>query len=178
MRSDPPPPEPPPFVPGQAPLFRLPFRMPTAKKPRTLGAGKLTRAERKEEQRLDKLEFPSVLARRKLPVLQKPRTRAGCKNVPRPCPFIKCSKNLYLTETDDGVLKVAYPDLKPWQMDPDWSCSADVAARGPALVEEIAAAFNMTDERVRQIQVGALAKLKANGLTAEMWHAYLEEVES
>src|SRR5688572_28414707 len=30
----------------------------------------------------------------KLPVLQMPRTRGDCANVPRPCPFVRCRYNL------------------------------------------------------------------------------------
>lgn len=129
-------------------------------KPRTLGANPLTVAERRFKAQLDELERPSRVARRKLPVLQMPATRDGCANIPRPCPYVRCSMNNYLT-TSNGVVQRAYPNLEPWEIDPKWSCALDVADRGGATVEEIGRAINVTLERVRQIHAGALRKLAA-----------------
>jgi hypothetical protein len=138
-------------------------------KPRTLGRDPLTRAELRTKALLDQYDEPARRARRKLPVLQMPATRAGCADIPRPCPFVRCTKNNYLTVNNHGVIKKTFPGLEPWEMNPTMSCSADIAERGEdlktvngsggATVEEVAAALNMTAERVRQIQVDALKKV-------------------
>jgi hypothetical protein len=159
---DPPPPA------RQLPLWRIPLRRTGAPKPRSLGRKPLSKKEREEKRKLDYLDFPSVRARRKLPVLEMPATRAGCANVPRPCPFIHCRSNNYLTENGNGVLKVTYPDLLPHQVDPDYSCTEDVVERGGATQEEIAYAMNITDERTRQLTVSAVRKLKASQLGREL----------
>jgi hypothetical protein len=153
----------------QLPLWRIPLRRPKAPKPKSLGRKPLSKEEREEKRRLDYLEYPSVQARRRLPVLQMPATRAGCANVPRPCPFIHCRSNNYLTQTGDGVLKVTYPDLLPHQMDPDYSCAEDVVERGGATVEEVSYALNMTDERTRQLTVSATRKIKASPFGRELF---------
>lgn len=152
----------------------MPLRRPKAPKPRSIGRKPLSKAELAEKDRLDYLDYPSVRARRRLPVLQMPATRAGCSDVPRPCPFIHCRSNNYLTESDNGVLKVTYPDLLPHQMDPDYSCAEDAVERGGATVEEVSYAINVTEERTRQITVSAFRKLKASPWGREMlelWRA-------
>lgn len=162
--------------PFQFKLFKMPLRRLDAPKPRTLGKGPLTRAELAEKARLDARD--ARLKRLNLPLVQTPPTREGCRNIPRPCPFVGCAKNNYLTVTDNGTIKVTFPDLQPHQMDPDYSCSADVADRGEdlktvngtggATVEEVAYAMNMTPERVRQIEVSAKRKVRNSDYGEEM----------
>ena len=93
-----------------------------------------------------------------LPILR-PRTRGECANVPRPCPFVSCSKHLYLdVNPDTEKLKLNFPDIEPHQMIE--SCSQDMADRGPQTLEAIGAAVNVTRERARQIVETGLAKMR------------------
>jgi hypothetical protein len=89
-----------------------------------------------------------------------PRTRSECAEGPRPCPFVSCAHHLFLdVSAKTGSLKLNFPDLEPEQMSE--SCALDVADRGGETLENVGAALNMTRERVRQIEVTALAKLQA-----------------
>lgn len=100
---------------------------------------------------------------------ERPKTRADCKDGPRPCPWVGCRYNLYLDVTSVGSLKVARPGTHPWDMVE--SCALDLADRPPLpwsedglTLEEIGAALNVTRERVRQIEREALRKLRRYGL--------------
>jgi hypothetical protein len=91
-----------------------------------------------------------------------PRTRAECVDAERPCPWIRCRHHLYL-EVAPGGLVVNFPDRELEDL-PD-TCALDVAARGDHTLEEVAQRLNVTRERVRQIEVTALAKLRLPALT-------------
>jgi len=94
-------------------------------------------------------KFPSVL----------PSTRADCIDIPRPCPYVSCRHNLYLEVTTTGGIKRLWPTLEPCEM---WeSCALDVAESGALNLEEIASLMNLTRERVRQVEIGALIQVKA-----------------
>lgn len=87
----------------------------------------------------------------------RPRTRADCSSVPRPCPYVGCRYNLYLDVNEmSGTLKLNFPDLEPWEMPPLGSCVLDIAERQGALsLEDTGGYLNLTRERVRQIQTKA-----------------------
>ena len=88
----------------------------------------------------------------------KPRTRAECADGPRPCPYVSCAHHLYLDVSDrTGAIKLNFPDLEVWDMNE--SCALDVADRGETTLEDVGANMNITRERVRQIEVTALAKI-------------------
>ena len=88
---------------------------------------------------------------------ERPRTRAECVDAPRPCPFVSCKHHLYLDVSRVGSVKLNFPDVEAWEMAE--SCVLDVAARGGESDESVGAMMNLTRERVRQIEIGALAKL-------------------
>lgn len=96
----------------------------------------------------------------RLPVLQRPKTRADCANVPRPCPWVTCRYNLYLEVTRRGIVQFTRPNKEPWEMDPKQSCVLDVAERGPLVLDNIGEILNLTRERVRQVELDALSKMK------------------
>lgn len=94
-----------------------------------------------------------------VPPIKRPVTRGDCANVPRPCPFVSCSSNLYLDINEkSGKLKLTHPHLEPDQMTE--SCALDVADHGGIVLEEIGALMGITRERTRQIEERALYKLR------------------
>jgi hypothetical protein len=90
----------------------------------------------------------------------KPKTRAECADGPRPCPFVSCRYHLYIDVSPrTGAIKLNFPDLEVWEMGE--SCALDVADRGGTTLEDVGAIMNLTRERIRQVEVKALAKLEA-----------------
>jgi hypothetical protein len=106
-------------------------------------------------------EVPEVI-REVLP--RRPRVRAECENGPRPCPWVGCRYHLYLDTYTTGDpenptpgLIIHRPDLEPLEL-PD-TCLLDLAARGPYTLAQIGDIFDLSRERIRQIEAGALRKL-------------------
>jgi hypothetical protein len=90
----------------------------------------------------------------------RPRARAECAEGPRPCPFVACQHHLYIDVSPRTVaIKLNVPDLEVWEMGE--SCALDVADRGGTTLEDVGAIMNLTRERIRQVEVKALAKLEA-----------------
>jgi hypothetical protein len=90
----------------------------------------------------------------------KPRTRAECVDGPRPCPYVSCKHHLYIDVSPrTGAIKLNFPDIEVWDMGE--SCALDVADRGGTTLEDVGAIMNLTRERIRQVEVKALAKLEA-----------------
>lgn len=92
-----------------------------------------------------------------LPVVR-PKTRADCANVPRPCPFVSCRHNLYLDVRDDGYLRVNFPDRQPDEMVA--SCVLDLAIDGPRTLDIIGALMGVSKERARQLERTGLNKVR------------------
>ncbi len=90
----------------------------------------------------------------------KPRTRAECVDGARPCPYVSCQHHLFLdVSARTGAIKLNFPDLEVWEMNE--TCALDVADRGGTTLEDVGAIMNLTRERIRQVEVKALAKLEA-----------------
>jgi hypothetical protein len=90
----------------------------------------------------------------------KPRRREECVDGPRPCPFVSCKYHLFIdVSSRTGAIKLNFPDLEAWEMNE--SCALDVADRGGTTLEDVGAIMNLTRERIRQVEVKALAKLEA-----------------
>jgi hypothetical protein len=90
----------------------------------------------------------------------KPRARSECQDAPRPCPYVSCKYHLYIdVSAKTGAIKLNFPDLDVWEL-PE-SCALDVADRGGTTLEDVGAIMNLTRERIRQVEVKALAKLEA-----------------
>lgn len=89
----------------------------------------------------------------------RPKTRADCDSVPRPCPYVGCPHHLYADVSEIGSLVVRFPDLEPWEL--AWSCSLDIAdaaeLAGGMTLEAVGRMMNMTRERIRQIETAAMA---------------------
>ena len=91
--------------------------------------------------------------------IERPRTRAECNQEARPCPWVSCKHHLYLDiNPETGSIKINFPDLEPWEM--KHTCSLDVADAGALTLEEIGFITNLTRERIRQVEVRGLLKLK------------------
>jgi hypothetical protein len=89
----------------------------------------------------------------------KPRTRSECLEGLRPCPFVSCKHHLFIdVSARTGAIKLNFPDLEAWEMSE--SCALDVADRGGTTLEDVGAIMNLTRERIRQVEVKALAKLE------------------
>lgn len=120
----------------------------TRMRSRTIAMKRLT----KEELRIGALLLPS-------PDEAPPATRAECKDGVRPCPWVSCKYHLYLdVNPDTGSIKLNFPDLEVWEMQE--TCSLDVADRSGITLEEVGVIMNLTRERVRQVEVRGLLKLK------------------
>lgn len=115
---------------------------------KTIAPKRLTR----EEKRLaETLVYPTDV--------QRPQTRQECQSMQRPCPFVSCSHHLYLdVNPESGAIKLNFPHLEVWEMAE--TCSLDVADRGGITLEEVGAILNLTRERIRQVEVRGLTKIK------------------
>jgi hypothetical protein len=115
---------------------------------KTIAPKRLTR----EEKRLSlSLQYPGDVDR--------PRCRADCQSVERPCPFVSCEHHLYLdVNPNSGAIKLNFPHLEVWEMAE--TCSLDVADRGGITLEEVGAILNLTRERIRQVEVRGLGKIR------------------
>ncbi len=89
----------------------------------------------------------------------RPRIRADCAKVPRPCPYVGCRYSMYLDVAETGSIIFNFPHLTPEQMPVDRSCALDLAERGGMTLEQVGVAQALTRERVRQVEVKALVKL-------------------
>ena len=115
---------------------------------RTIPIKKMT----KEQMRIGRLLYPETEHGR-------PQVRSACENGERPCPFVSCKYHLYLdVNPETGSIKLNFPHLEVWEMDE--TCALDVAGRGGITLEEVGEIMNLTRERIRQVEVRGLIKLK------------------
>lgn len=106
----------------------------------------------KEELRLGRLLYPEM-------DYEKPQTRDECAATERPCPFVSCKHHLYIdVNPNTGAIKLNFPDLEVWELAE--TCALDVADRGGITLEEVGEIMNLTRERVRQVEMRGLMKLK------------------
>jgi len=89
----------------------------------------------------------------------RPKTRSECAHGVRPCPYVSCKHHLYLdVNPETGSIKLNFPHLEVWEMEE--TCALDVAERGGITLEEVGEIMNLTRERIRQVEVRGLLKLK------------------
>ncbi len=121
----------------------------TRPRSKTIAMKRMTRAEL----HAGALMYPPVLD------IDRPQTRAECKNEARPCPWVACKHHLYLDiNPETGSIKINFPELEPWEL--EHTCALDVAERGALTLEEIGLITNLTRERIRQVEVRGLMKLQ------------------
>ncbi len=120
------------------------------RRPKTMSRREMLREQRRRERAGEVVEVDTY---------DRPQTRAECAEGPRPCLFVACKHHLYLdVNPDTGSIKVNFPDKEPWELEE--SCALDVAERGGITLEEVGDILNLTRERVRQVEVAGLQKLK------------------
>ena len=89
----------------------------------------------------------------------RPESRSECAAESRPCPWVACKHHLYLdVNPETGSIKINFPDLEPWEL--NQTCALDVADRGGITLEEVGEIMNLTRERIRQVEVRGLLRLK------------------
>lgn len=92
-------------------------------------------------------------------LINHPTCRAQCVNMPRPCLYVSCRHNLYLDVNEEtGSIKFNFPDKEIWELEE--TCALDVADRGGITLEEVGSIMNLTRERIRQLELSGLEKLK------------------
>ncbi len=115
---------------------------------KTLTSRRLSRDEVKEAERI-RAELEHL----------RPQDRTACKQGLRPCPYVSCKFHLYLdVHPETGSIKLNFPDLEVWEMQE--TCALDVADRGGTTLEEVGEILNLTRERIRQVEVLGLDKLR------------------
>ena len=120
----------------------------TRPRSKTIAMKRLTR----EELRVGALMYPPV-------DIPRPTAREQCRGEMRPCPWVACKHHLYLDiNPETGSIKINFPDLEPWEL--KHTCALDVAERGGITLEEVGEIMNLTRERIRQVEVRGLLKLK------------------
>ena len=120
----------------------------TRPRSKTIAMKRLTR----EELRVGALMYPPV-------DIPRPTKRAECMEEMRPCPWVACKHHLYLDiNPETGSIKINFPDLEPWELKN--TCALDVAERGGITLEEVGEIMNLTRERIRQVEVRGLLRLK------------------
>jgi hypothetical protein len=107
----------------------------------------------KDERRINALLYPEK-------DFWRPKTRADCANVSRPCPYVGCRHHLYIdVDERSGSIRINYPDKEPWELKE--SCSLDIADQPEELtLEDIGEIMCVTRERIRQIESVAKARMK------------------
>lgn len=91
--------------------------------------------------------------------MERPKTRADCANIPRPCPFVGCLYNNYLDVRGNRV-RILH-DCDPLDINPQTSCALDVADNTDGLsLSEVGDILGLSGEMVRIIQDTALNKIK------------------
>jgi hypothetical protein len=90
---------------------------------------------------------------------ERPRTRGDCGAEARPCPWVACKHHLYLDiNPETGSIKINFPDREPWEL--EHTCALDIAEAGGKTLDEIGEITNLTRERIRQVEVRGLGKLR------------------
>ena len=120
----------------------------TRPRSKTIAMKRLTR----EELRVGAAMYPPV-------DIPRPTSRGECREEIRPCPWVACKHHLYLDiNPETGSIKINFPELEPWEL--KHTCALDVAERGGITLEEVGEIMNLTRERIRQVEVRGLLKLK------------------
>jgi hypothetical protein len=90
---------------------------------------------------------------------ERPAHRSECREAARPCLYVSCRYHLYLDVNPvTGSIKINFPGKEAWELQD--TCALDVAERGGITLEEVGDIMNLTRERIRQVEMTGLTKLK------------------
>jgi hypothetical protein len=122
---------------------------PEERRSKTMSRRQLLREERRRRRMGDVIE----------PVdYERPRSRADCYKIGRPCLYVSCKHHLYLDVNPvTGSVKVNFPGREVWELTE--TCALDIAERGGITLEEVGDIMNLTRERIRQLETSGLHKL-------------------
>ncbi len=102
-----------------------------------------------------------------------PQYRKDCQKIARPCLYVSCRHHLYLdVNTETGSVKYNFPGKEVWELEE--TCALDVAERGGATLEEVGKIMNLTRERIRQLEITGLEKLKGEPQSTEELGSFAE----
>lgn len=151
-----------------------PLKTPVKKRSQTLSTRRMAREHRKMKARGELLVACHS---------GHPTTRSQCVNMPRPCLYVSCRHHLYLDVNEEtGSIKFNFPDKEVWELEE--TCALDVADRGGITLEEVGSIMNLTRERIRQLELSGLEKLKVfakgedNLETYAKWDPAFDETSS
>lgn len=135
---------------------------PSKKRSQTLSTRRMAREHRKMRAS-GELEANNDLAH--------PTLRSQCVNMPRPCLYVSCRHHLYLDVNEEtGSVKFNFPDKEVWELEE--TCALDVADRGGITLEEVGSIMNLTRERIRQLELSGLEKLKIHSQGEDSLETY------
>ena len=135
-------------------------------RPKTMSRREMVREARRRERAGEKVQIAEY---------DRPVRRSECVNGPRPCLFVACKHHLYLdVNPETGSIKINFPDKEPWELSE--TCALDVAQRGGVTLEEVGELLNLTRERVRQVEVAGLQKLRIESPDADFDAFLLDSV--
>jgi len=100
----------------------------------------------KDSKRIRMLLYPEQ-------VVWRPKTRADCAKVHRPCPYVGCRHHLAI-DVEGETIRADRKGEELWDREAP-SCSLDVAEEGGLTHDEIGAAMNITRQRVQQLEAKA-----------------------
>ena len=134
----------------QEPLSQSPVK--GVKRPKTMSRREMTREKRRRERAGEVIEILDY---------ERPMNRSECVNGPRPCLYVSCKYHLFLdVNPETGSVKLNFPDKEVWELEE--TCALDVAERGGITLEEVGDILNLTRERIRQVEVSGLEKLRTD----------------
>ncbi|MEZ0311429.1 MAG: sigma factor-like helix-turn-helix DNA-binding protein [Myxococcota bacterium] len=142
------------------------------KRPKTMSRREMLRERRRRERAGETVEVLDY---------DRPKVRSECKEGPRPCLFVSCKHHLYLdVNPETGSVKLNFPDKEVWELEE--TCALDVAERGGITLEEVGEILNLTRERIRQLEVTALQKMKEDAPKYELdafigWDPRRDDIE-
>jgi len=130
------------------------------KRPQTRSSRKKASQKRAElEELIRQNSEPEMADTIDLMSAYRPDNRKQCAKGMRPCLFVSCKHHLYLdVNQETGSIKFNFPDKEVWEMKE--ICALDVADRGGITLEEVGEILNLTRERIRQVEVKGLTKLR------------------
>jgi len=143
-------------IPGPAEAY-VPDSEPSRRRSKTIARKQMLRERRR------------MVAQGLLPEIldyERPETREQCRSDKRPCLYVSCRYHLYLDVNPvTGSIKINFPDKEVWQLAE--TCALDVAERGGITLEEVGDIMNLTRERIRQVEVSGLEKLREGDASLE-----------